>query len=94
MLPLLPPKSIPRVTQSNSDIEWLEAIRAGQPHHAGGNFEYSARLTEFVLLGNLAILSGQKILWDSAKMRVTNLPAANQFVKPSFRKGWEPESIV
>jgi hypothetical protein len=26
--------------------------------------------------------------WDSAKMLVTNVPEANKFLKPAFRKGW------
>jgi hypothetical protein len=26
--------------------------------------------------------------WDSAKMEITNNKAANEFLKPTFRKGW------
>ncbi|RZM27717.1 MAG: Gfo/Idh/MocA family oxidoreductase [Pedobacter sp.] len=30
-----------------------------------------------------------KLLWDNDNMRVTNFEAANQFVKRTYRKGWE-----
>jgi hypothetical protein len=53
------------------------------------NFDYAAPLAEFVSLGNLAIRSGQTIPWDAKAMRVTNLEAANRFVKrPAYRAGW------
>lgn len=29
-----------------------------------------------------------KLLWDGASMKVTNFPAANQFVKREYRQGW------
>jgi len=28
-------------------------------------------------------------LWDGENMRITNFEAANQFVKRTYRKGWE-----
>jgi len=29
-----------------------------------------------------------KLLWDYENMRVTNFDAANQFIKRSYRQGW------
>jgi len=52
------------------------------------NFDYASRLTEMVLLGNIAIRAGKRIEWDAEKMSVTNLPEANRFVKREYRKGW------
>ncbi len=40
-------------------------------------------------MGVLALRFEGKLEWDSAKMRVTNLPEVNQFMKPKFRKGWQ-----
>ena len=51
-------------------------------------FEYAAVLTEALLLGNVALRTGQPVEWDSAAMRVTNNSSAETFVKPEFRKGW------
>jgi hypothetical protein len=64
--------------------EWIEACKGGTP--AGANFEYSGPLTEMVLLGNLAVRTGKKIEWDAAKLRCTNVPEANEFVRKQYRK--------
>jgi hypothetical protein len=94
MHPLLPKKTIPRIPDGNPYREWTDAIRAGNPHGAGSNFEYSVPLTEMVLLGNLAVIAGKKIQWDSKRMRVSNCPEVNRFVKATFRQGWSPEDLV
>jgi hypothetical protein len=74
-------------TPDNPQLEWATCIvNGGTP---SSNFDYSAALTEFVLLGNLAIRSQQAISWDKDAMKVTNVESANQFVKrPAYREGW------
>jgi predicted dehydrogenase len=67
--------------------DWLEAAAKGRKPCA--DFAYSARLTEFTMLGNLAKRVDGSILWDEAAMRVTNNDAANRFVKSPRRTGWE-----
>ena len=48
--------------------EWVEAIRGGEP--AVSNFvDYSGPLTETVLLGNLAVWSGERVEWDAKNMK-------------------------
>jgi hypothetical protein len=44
-----------------------------------------------VLLGCLAMRAGlgKKVVWDSAAMKVTNLPELNRMVQRQYRKGWE-----
>ena len=79
------PVSLPRV--KDEDVEWIEAIKGGPA--ALSSFDYSGPLTEFVLLGNLAIRAGQKIEWDGENMKATNCPSADQFVRREYRKGWE-----
>jgi len=66
--------------------EWIQACKGGTP--ALGNFEYSASLTEAVLLGNVAFRAQKKIEWDSRRMEAKNCPEAAPLVKPEFRKGW------
>ncbi|MEI6232115.1 MAG: Gfo/Idh/MocA family oxidoreductase [Planctomycetota bacterium] len=71
----------------NPQLEWAHCIVNSQT--PSSNFDYAVPLTEFVQLGNLAIRSGQSIQWDSAAMKVTNVEAANAFIKrPSYRAGW------
>ena len=55
----------------------------------GGNFEFEGLVTETLLLGNIAVRAGQKLNWDRASMKVLNSDAAQKFVAPERRKGWE-----
>ena len=56
---------------------------------ASSNFEYGAKLTEFVLLGNVALRTGKKLAWDAATMKAKNAPEADQYIKEEYRSGWE-----
>jgi predicted dehydrogenase len=69
--------------------EFADAIKSGKPELAMSNFDYAARLTETVLLGNVALRAGKKIEWDGVNMKVTNDAAANQYLTREYRKGWE-----
>jgi hypothetical protein len=46
-------------------------------------------VTETLLLGNVASLVGQKLNWDRASLKVVNSEAAQKFVRPERRSGWE-----
>ena len=82
-----PPKVLPR--PKNVMADFLEACRAGKKETAA-SFEYGAQLTEFTLLGNLAqhAGAGNKVEWNGAKMKVTNLKELNEWVSRPCRKGW------
>jgi predicted dehydrogenase len=80
-----PLKTLPRVAGHHAD--WLQACKGGTP--ACSNFEYGARLTEFVLLGTLALRTGKVVKWDAEGMRAANAPEAQSFIEGSYRKGWE-----
>lgn len=55
---------------------------------AMSNFDYAGRLTETILLGNLALRSDKEIQWDSKSMTVTNDPEVNKVVRRDYRKGF------
>ncbi|NOX54273.1 MAG: Gfo/Idh/MocA family oxidoreductase [Planctomycetes bacterium] len=78
------PKTLPR--RSGTWGEWWEACHGGEK--AGCHFEWAGLLTEFVLLGNIAIRTGKPIQWDATQMRVTNVPEANKFIQEPYRSGW------
>jgi hypothetical protein len=81
-----PAKTIPRVAGHHAD--WLQACKGGTP--ACSNFDYGARLTEFVLLGALALKTGKVLKWDAAAGKVTNnVPEAQPIIDGNSRKGWE-----
>jgi predicted dehydrogenase len=83
-----PPILLPRPKDIFTDF--VDACRAGKSE-TSVPFEYGARLTEFAILGNLAQHAGvgRKVQWDGPKMKVTNIPELNQWVKREDRKGWK-----
>ncbi len=83
-----PPKSLPRPQESFADF--FRACRAGTPDTATG-FDYASRLTEFILLGNLAQHAGvsHPVDWDGVAMKATNLPEINRWLKRDYRPGWQ-----
>lgn len=84
----MPAPSIPRC-ESNHFQEWVTACKGGRP--AFSNFDHAGPLTEFVLLGNLAIRAGRgvKLKWDGAAMKCTSHPELNVHVDCHHRDGWQ-----
>jgi predicted dehydrogenase len=83
-----PPRTIPDAHGHHA--EWIKACKAGTPaKDMLSHFEYAGAMTEVLLLGNLSVRTGKRIEWDARRLKVTNLPEANQYVDPPYRKGWE-----
>ena len=86
-----PPQSLPRNGKGDQGhkAEWIAAIKGGPP--AMSNFNYSGKLTEFILLGNVAIRAGAQhpLEYDGEGLKITNWPEANQFLRREYRKGYE-----
>jgi predicted dehydrogenase len=54
------------------------------------HFAQAGPMTEAIILGTVAIRVPQQVLqWDSKKMKITNLPAAEKYLSRKYRKGWE-----
>jgi predicted dehydrogenase len=67
--------------------EWVDACKGGKP--AGSNFvDHAGPLAAVVLMGNIAIRTRQKLLWDAEKLRFTNSEEANALLNPPYRDGW------
>jgi predicted dehydrogenase len=81
----MPEKTIPRVNGSHEQ-DWVRACKTGR--QAGADFDYSGRLTEICLLGNVAKRMDARIEWEPDNMKVTNLPEANKYIRTRYRKGW------
>jgi predicted dehydrogenase len=87
------PEKGPAGVEKDQDLhmkkEWVDAIKTGKPELASSNFDFAARLTETMLLGNIAVrFAGQTLTWDAKTMSFTNRDAS-RFVTKSYRKGWE-----
>lgn len=67
--------------------EWMDACRTGASTIA--NFEFAGRVTEAMLLGNVAHRTDRKLVWDERRMVVSNLPEASEYIQHSYRPGWE-----
>jgi hypothetical protein len=85
------PVTLPRnhhATDSDAKqhLEWIAACKGGPTPYS--NFDIAAYLTEIILLGCVALRVGKKLDWDGPKMRATNAPEADQFIKRQYRKGF------
>ncbi len=69
--------------------DFLAACKDKSAPAPSSNFDYAARLTEIVLLGNIACRVGEKLTYNMAEGRVTNNERANGLLARNPRKGWE-----
>jgi predicted dehydrogenase len=80
-----PPRVLPR--SPGHYQEWIDACKRGKP--AGSNFvDHAGPLAAVVLMGNVAIRTGEKLRWDAENLRFSNSDAANQLLNPPYREGW------
>lgn len=95
-----PPKLLPEADFSNTKIDaepidnhytqWTDAIKG--TGKTSCPFDYSGPLTETVLLGNVAVRTGNVVSWDSEKMSSGN-PEADKLLKRGYRDGWQVENL-
>ena len=53
------------------------------------NFNYAARLTETMILGNVALKAGKKVEWNAEDMKIKNMgPEGVKLIKRDYRKGF------
>jgi hypothetical protein len=79
-----PPRTLPR--SRGHEREWLDACRGGPAPMS--SFEYASPLAEFVLLGNVATLVGERFEFDPIEMKVVNNPKADAALGREYRQGW------
>ncbi len=81
------PRTVARIEESH-EADWVLACRGLREPSCP--FSYAAPLTELMLLGVVALRTGQgrKLLYDGARMEVTNVPEANQWLRREYRAGW------
>ncbi len=69
-------------------LNWIDAIR--ERSKTTCPFEYAGPLVETMLLGIVALRTGQgkRIDFDGEAGKITNVPEANQYLRREPRKGW------
>jgi len=73
----------------NVYVDFIQAIKEGRK--AANHFDIAAKLTEIMLLTNIAVISQQTnvtLEYDAENMKITNLEGANKFFHYEYRKGW------
>ncbi|MHC4995743.1 MAG: Gfo/Idh/MocA family protein [Planctomycetota bacterium] len=96
------PKLYP--TEKFRDFEYpqLEEIDHGQQFtqaclgngQTASHFDYAGPLTETVMLGNVGYrFPNQTLRWDAPNLRITNLEAANRYLRRQYRRGWDPAKL-
>ncbi len=71
-------------------VDFIEAIKEGRK--AANDFEISSKLTEIMLLTNIAVAAQQvnkTLEYDAEKMKITNCEEANNYFHYEYRKGWK-----
>jgi len=71
-------------------VDFIEAIKEGRK--AANDFEISSKLTEIMLLTNIAVAAQQvnkTLEYDAENMRITNCEEANNYFHYEYRKGWK-----
>jgi hypothetical protein len=67
---------------------WIKAFKGGEPTY--GDFLLAGPISEAFNLGAVSLrLGGNRLLWDSENMKITNVPGANKYLVREYRKGWE-----
>lgn len=80
-----PPQVLPR--SPGHYQEWIAACKGGSP--AGSNFvDHAGHLAAVVLMGNIAIRTQEKLVWDAENLRFANSDAANELLHTPYRDGW------
>lgn len=69
-------------------LEWIAAIKEGNPMKCYSRFEIAAQLTEIMLLGCVALRARKTIEWDGPNMVARNCPEAAHLIKRDNRVGW------
>jgi hypothetical protein len=90
------PQSHPPIQTANGPkrsaqprMNWIDTIRERSTTTCP--FEYAGRLTETMLLGVVALRTGQgrRVDYDGEAGKITNVPDANQYLRREPRKGWD-----
>ena len=85
-----PPKTLLR--SKGHHRNWIDACKNGGP--TVSNFEYGAKLTEFSLLGNLAIRAGKRIYWDAEQMKVKGMGELDPIIREKYVPQWDLERLL
>jgi predicted dehydrogenase len=85
--------ALPRIEggRGGHEMNWIRAIRGQEK--ISSPIEVAAPLNETMVLGIVAMLSGEPLQYDGATGRFPNSPAAEVHLGRVYRKGWEVAGV-
>ncbi len=103
---LIPHGGMPVLLPEDKFINYqIPQFEAGNHYHSfvvaclGGpktesHFAQTGPMTEAILLGTVAIrVPGTRLDWDADKLKFTNFPEAEKFLRRDYRKGWKTKDF-
>lgn len=92
----LPEQTLPRIPYKGGGDqrhkwEFVQTVKGLYEPGTFSNFGIAGRLTETILVGNLALRAGegQRIEWNAKDLTSPNVESVNQFVSREYRDGWK-----
>lgn len=79
--------TLPEEEAERGDDIWIDAFR--EKKQSPGSFLLAGPVSETINLAAVALRAKKKVLYDVAKMEITNIPEANALLRREYRKGWE-----
>ncbi len=77
----------PKLPPRNHYHHFVDACLGGEKTES--HFAQTGPMAEAILLGTVAIrVPGQKLEWDSPRLKVTNSAEANHYLQRRYRDGW------
>ncbi|HNW06755.1 MAG TPA: Gfo/Idh/MocA family oxidoreductase [Verrucomicrobiota bacterium] len=77
----------PRLAERDHYHHFVDACLGGEKTES--HFAQSGPMTEAILLGTVAIrVPGQKLEWNSSRLKITNHREANRYLQRRYREGW------
>lgn len=77
----------PKLPPRNHYHHFVDACLGGE--NTESHFAQSGPMTEAILLGTVAArIPGEKLAWDSARLKITNHASANRHLARRYRDGW------
>jgi hypothetical protein len=84
------PEPVPRQRgdRSGRNAAWIKAFKGGPATY--GDFLLAGPICDAVNLAAISLrLGGQRLLWDSASAKITNVSEANKLLTREYRPGWQ-----
>ena len=80
-------QTIPKEERERNEDVWIDAFK--NKKQSPGSFLLAGPVSETINLGTVALRARKKVIYDTAKMEITNVAEANKFLRREYRAGWE-----